>query len=90
MSFYQQVFLELLLAAGAALAVGNAYALFRRRRDRRQARALARTAPRAPRQRAPKEQEPSRELAQAPIGRSLLYIAIGLVAFTWALATLIA
>ena len=90
MSFYQQVFLELLLAAGAALVVGNGYALVRRRRDRRQARELVRTAPRAPRQRAPRNLEPTQELVQAPIGRSLLYIAIGLVAFTWALATLVA
>lgn len=90
MSFYQQVFLELLLAAGAALAIGNVYALARRRRDRADARELARTAPRAPRQRAPKGHEPEVLLAQAPVGRSLLYIVIGLVAFTWALATLVA
>lgn len=90
MSFYQQVFLELTMAVGAALAVANAFALLRRRRDRRVARDHARTAPRAPRQRAPKGEAPTPLLTQAPIGRSIAFLVIGLVAFIWSLATLTA
>ena len=90
MSFYQQVFLELVMAVGAALALANALALVRRRRDRRIAREHARTTPRSPRQRAPKGEAPTPLLTQAPIGRSIAFLVIGLVAFVWSLATLTA
>ena len=90
MSFYQEVLLELVAAVGAALVFGNALALARRRRDRATAIDQARTTPRSPRQRAPKGEEPTRELTQAPVVRSVVFMLIGLIACVWSLATLTA
>lgn len=90
MPFYTQVLLELVAAIGAALVFGNALALARRRRDGAIAREQARTTPRAPRQRAPKDETPTPTLAQAPVLRSVAFLVIGLVACVWSLATLLA
>ena len=56
----------LVLALGAALAVGNGLALVR-----------------------PPAEPKAGELTKAPVGRSLVMIAIGLLAAIWALASLI-
>lgn len=55
----------LVLALGAALVVGNVYALMR-----------------------PPVRAKDGELSKAPVGRSALMIAVGLVAAVWAVATL--
>lgn len=69
-SFYDQVLLELLVAIGGALFVGNLLALLRRRRG-------------GPR--------PSgSDLAQAPVGRTVLYLVIGLVVMAWGIGSLVA
>jgi hypothetical protein len=75
-SFYDEVLLELLAAVGAALFIGNLVALVRRRRDRE-------TAPARREQRAA-------DLPEAPVARTLLYMALGLVIMVWSVASLIA
>lgn len=57
----------LVLALGAAMAIGSALALVR-----------------------PPESPKDGELARAPLGRSLVMIAIGTLAAVWALASLLA
>lgn len=57
----------LVLALGAAMAVGSAMALTR-----------------------PPDRPREGELASAPLGRSLVMIAVGAVAAVWALASLVA
>ena len=58
----------LVLAIGAALAVGNALALIR----------------------PPDVKRNDDDLAQAPKGRAIAYIIVGLIAAIWGLATLVA
>ncbi len=58
----------LVLAIGAALAVGNGLALFQ----------------------PPEQRRNDDDLAQAPVGRAVVYIVIGVVAAIWGFATLIA
>lgn len=58
----------LVLAIGAALAVGNALALIR----------------------PPEMKRNDDDLAQAPKGRAIAYIVVGVIAAVWGLATLLA
>jgi hypothetical protein len=89
MDFYDQVLRELLLALGAALFFANAYALYRRRADAREAaeRTVARGRPGSP-VRGYRRDEPSKDLPQAPVARSLAYMVVGFVVMTWAVASL--
>lgn len=67
MIFGENLLALLVLALGAALAVGNLMALIRPR---------------------PPESDDGTELERAPLGRSLVMIALGLIAAIWALASL--
>jgi len=73
MDFYDEVLRELFIAIGAALFVGNLFALLRRRR------APASTA----------RSEDEHELPQAPVGRTLAFMALGLLMAFWGLASLL-
>ena len=76
--FYDEVLREGVLALGAALFIGNALALYRRRSDARRTTA-GRTGSFAS----------ESDLAQAPVARSVTYMLIGLVVAIWALASII-
>ena len=67
MLFGENILALLMLALGAAMAVGNAAALLRPR---------------------PRKHDPD-DLERAPVGRCLVYMAVGLVAAIWALASLL-
>ncbi len=86
---YDEVLKELVLALGGALFLGNLLALFRRRTDAEKAktRTVARTRPGSPVRGTGKAG--NRDLAQAPVARSVSYMAIGLVVMVWALASII-
>jgi hypothetical protein len=90
MNFYDEVLRELLTAVGAALFVANARALARRRVDsdiavrRTVARARAGSPVRGYRRTAE-----GGDLVQAPIARTVLYMAIGLVVMIWGIASLV-
>jgi len=88
-SFYDEVLRELLVATGAALFVGNLYALMRRQADRARIpeTTVARCRPGSP-VRGLGHPSPTYDLARAPIGRSLLYLALGLVIMIWGIASL--
>jgi hypothetical protein len=77
-NFYDEVLRELIAAVGAALFFGNLYALIRRGHDRERIRAttVARARPGSPvrDQAHPGER---RELAQAPVARTLTYLVLG-------------
>jgi hypothetical protein len=79
-SFYDEVMRELVFAIGAALFIGNLIALFRRRRG---VPAGAR-----PGLGAAPDDEPE-YLEQAPIARTLTFLAIGFVVMVAGLASLI-
>ena len=93
--FYDEVMRELIVAVGAALFVANVYALLRRRADADRVRPEA-VAPARPASKAggaaSSEAEPVRDpdLAQAPIGRTVLYAAIGFVVMVAGIASLTA
>lgn len=74
MDFYDEVLRELFIAIGAALFVGNLFALLRRRSASASA--------------ARSEDEPV--LPRAPVGRTLAYMALGLIMAFWGLASLLA
>ncbi len=76
MSFYDEVLRQLLVALGAALFLGNLVALIRGEPPAD----LIREAQRAGKPR------PQR----APVGRSLLFLVLGLVVMVWGIASLIA
>jgi hypothetical protein len=78
-SFYDDVLVELVFALGAALFVANAFALFRRRADAQAAtaRTVARSRPGSP-VRGYKRDE-TRDLAQAPLARTIAFLVIGFV-----------
>jgi hypothetical protein len=76
-SFYDELLLELMAAVGAALFIGNLVALVRRRRDRE-------TAP------ARRETGAGSDLPEAPVARTLLYMALGFIVMIWGIASLIA
>lgn len=90
MNFYDEVLRELLLALGAALFVGNLYALGRRRADRRRTVTALARAPRPSRYRPPARVAQALDLPEAPVGRSLAFLALGLIIMIWALASLLA
>jgi len=91
MSFYDEVLRELIVALGAALAIGNGLALLRRRRD---AQARARSGVRSTKakgsSRARGGQTATGELVQAPIARSVTFLVLGLVMFVAGLAAILA
>lgn len=73
MDFYDEVLRELFIAIGAALFVGNLFALLRRRG--------------APASAARSEDEPA--LSRAPVGRTIAFMALGLLMAFWGLASLL-
>jgi len=89
--FYDQVLRELVFALGAALFVANVWALVRRRADARRAarHAAVKTRPGSPvrgNRLAPAGDD---DLAQAPVGRSVLYAILGFVVMVWGLASIV-
>jgi hypothetical protein len=88
-SFYDEVLRELIAAMGAALFFGNLYALLRRGRDadRVSARTVERGRPGSP-VRSPAKPSARRELAQAPIGRTIAYLVLGFVVMIAGIASL--
>lgn len=85
MSFYDQVLRELIVAIGGALLVGNVLALLRRRGDGPEAHG-AETAARV---RDATTQTDSDDLVQAPVVRTLLFAALGLVMLVAGIAALV-
>jgi hypothetical protein len=87
--FYSEVLLELLLACGAALFAANAWALMRRRTDARNAakQAVIRGRPGSPVRRQVRVATTGK-LAQAPVGRTIAFMVLGLVVAIAALASL--
>ena len=88
-SFYDEVLRELIAAMGAALFFGNLYALVRRNRDadRIAARTVERGRPGSP-VRSPAKPAAKRELAQAPLGRTIGYLVLGFVVMVAGIASL--
>jgi hypothetical protein len=88
-SFYDEVLRELIAAMGAALFFGNLYALVRRRfdEDRISARTVERSRPGSP-VRSVAKPAAKKELAQAPVGRTLGFMALGFVVMVAGLASL--
>jgi hypothetical protein len=77
-SFYDELLLELMAAVGAALFIGNLVALVRHRRDR---------------ETAPTRREQARgdaDLPEAPLARTLVYMALGFVVMVWGAGSLLA
>lgn len=94
MNFYTQTLIELVLALGAAMAIGNAMAIVRRNRDRNLAREALKTSTRASRQTTKvlaKEQvkRGTATLAVAPLWRSVVFVVIGVFVAFAALGALI-
>jgi hypothetical protein len=87
--FYGEVLLELMVALGGALFVANGYALVRRRADRREAarQAVVRGRPGSP-VRKQARQATTGKLAQAPVGRTVAFMILGLVVLIWGIASL--
>jgi hypothetical protein len=90
-SFYDEVLRELITATGAALFFGNLYALGRRGRDadRVAARTVERGRPGSP-VRSPARPGARRELAQAPVTRTVTFVILGFVVMIAGLASLVA
>jgi hypothetical protein len=88
-SFYDEVLRELIAAMGAALFFGNLIALTRHRRDaeRISARTVERARPGSP-VRNPARPGARRELAQAPISRTITFMVLGFVAMIAGIASL--
>jgi hypothetical protein len=91
-SFYDEVLRELMVALGAALLLGNLWALFRRRADARlvASRTVARVRPGSPVRgnRLARDGDESHDLPQAPVMRSVTYALIGLVVMVWGIASI--
>ena len=82
------------MALGAAMVLGNVIAIFKRRNDESQAKESLRRTSRASKQTTnalAKNQikQGNATLAVAPLGRSMVFIVIGLVVSLWAFASLI-
>ena len=90
MDFYGDVLLELVTALGAALFLANAWALIRRRADRRDAakQAAVRARPGSP-VRAQVRVATTGNLEQAPVGRSIGFMIVGFIVFIWGLASIV-
>lgn len=90
MDFYGEVLQELVVALGGALFVANVLALARRRADAVEAnrRTVARARPGSP-VRGYGRSEATTDLPQAPVARSVLYAAVGLVVMIWGIASLV-
>ena len=88
-AFYDEVLRELIAAMGAALFFGNGYALVRRGRDKERIRAttVARARPGSP-VRGQANPSARRELAQAPVARTITYIVLGFVIMVAGIASL--
>jgi hypothetical protein len=86
---YDEVLKELVLALGAALFLANALALYRRGEDGERARhrTVAKNRPGSPVRGYGKDTK--RDLAQAPLARTVTYMVIGLVVMIWALASIV-
>jgi hypothetical protein len=88
---YDEILRELLTAVGAALFVANLWALLRRPRDadRVSATTVARARPGSPvrNQANPSEK---RELAQAPVARTITYMVLGFVVMVAGIASITA
>ena len=88
---YDEILRELLTAVGAALFVANLWALLRRHRDadRVSATTVARARPGSP---VRNQANPSakRELAQAPIARTITYMVLGFVVMVSGIAAITA
>jgi hypothetical protein len=88
-NFYDDVLLELVTALGAALFIANAFALLRRRSDRRAA-ARAHVARGRPGSPVRKQVRTSTgKLDQAPIARSVTFMLFGLIVAVWGLASIV-
>jgi len=91
MSFYDNVLRELIVALGAALALGNGLALIRRRRDAQaRARAGLRSTKAKGSSRARGGRTATGELVQAPVARSIAYLVLGLVMVVAGVAAIVA
>jgi|CXWL01.1.fsa_nt_gi hypothetical protein len=90
MDFYSDVLQNLVLALGGALFVGNVLALRHRSRDAADTaqRTVARARPGSP-VRGYRRDETVTDLPQAPLARTLLYAAIGLLMVVWWLGSLV-
>lgn len=88
MDFYGDVLLQLVTALGAALFFANAFALVRRRFDRRKS---ARASVLRTRPGSPVRQEvltsPGR-LSQAPVLRTTVFLLIGFLVMVWGIASM--
>jgi hypothetical protein len=87
--FYGDVLLELVTALGAALFAANLLALVRRRADAQRAakEAIVRSRPGSPVRRQLKTATTG-NLPQAPVARTVTYMAVGLVVFIWGIASI--
>jgi hypothetical protein len=88
-NFYDEVLRELVAAIGAALFIGNAIALFRRRADARSAqnRSVARSRPGSPVR--GYGRSTSSDLTQAPLARTITYLVIGFVVMVAGLGAIV-
>jgi hypothetical protein len=92
MDFYDDVLRELITAVGAALFVGNLFALVRRRSDRLRAskRPVARSRP-GSQVRGENAATRNRDtLPEAPLARTVLYLVIGFVVMVAGIAAIAA
>lgn len=92
-SFYDEVMRELVIALGAALFLGNLFALSRRRTDIRARGPVGgarSTKSRGSSRVAATGRARSGELVKAPIARSLLYVILGFVMMVAGIASLVA
>lgn len=76
--FYDQVLRELIAAVGAALFLGNAFALIRRRRAAGDAATPSGAS-----------DDGRTQLTKAPIARTVTFMLIGLIVMVWAIASLV-
>lgn len=91
MDFYGDVLVELMAALGAALFAANAYALIRRRRDRAEAarESAVRSRPGSP-VRKQVRTATTGNLDEAPVGRTVAFMLLGLFVALSAIAALTA